>query len=115
MSENKRDDMKIEDCEDGGEIVVENYRRRNSSGYVGRYKTNLSSCNCLWYASRKISSHIIYYRDIHCLPVFDMKMMHNSLVTKRFQCVAIGELHEDSSDDIERDLNLNESVDKFNK
>ena len=23
MSDNKRDDMKIEDCEDGGEIVVE--------------------------------------------------------------------------------------------
>ena len=36
MSDNKRDDMKIEDCEDSGEIVVENYRGRNSAGYVGR-------------------------------------------------------------------------------
>ena len=33
-SDNKRDDMKIENCEDGGEIVVEKYKGRNSSGYV---------------------------------------------------------------------------------
>ena len=59
MSDNKRDDMKIENCEDG-EMLVENYRGRNSSGYVGRYKTTLSSCNCSWYASRKMCRHMIY-------------------------------------------------------
>ena len=110
MSDNKRDDMKIENCEDG-EMLVENYRGRNSSGYVGRYKTTLSSCNCSWYASRKMCRHMIYYRDINCVPVFDIKMMHKSLVTKRFQSEAIGEIHEDSSDDIQ---DLNESVDMFN-
>ena len=55
---------------------------------------------------------MIYYRDIHCVPVFDIKMMHKSLVTKRFQSEAIGEIHEDSSDDLQADLN--ESVDMFN-
>ena len=40
MSDNKRDDMKIENCEDG-EMLVENYRGRDSS--VERYKTTLSS------------------------------------------------------------------------
>ena len=54
---------------------------------------------------------MIYYRDINCVPVFDIKMMHKSLVTKRFQSEAIGEIHEDSSDDIQ---DLNESVDMFN-
>ena len=54
---------------------------------------------------------MIYYRDIHCVPVFDIKMMHKSLVTKRFQSEDIGEIHEDSSDDIQ---DLNESVDMFN-
>ena len=57
---------------------------------------------------------MIYYRDSHHMPVFDIKMMHKSLVTKRFQSEAIGEIHEDSSGDIERDLNLDESVDMFN-
>ena len=55
---------------------------------------------------------MIYYRDIHCVPVFDIKMMHKSLVTKRFQSEAIGDIHEDSSDEIQGDLN--ESVDMFN-
>ena len=39
-------------------------------------------------------------------------MMHKSLVTKRFQSEAIGDIHEDSSDEIQGDLN--ESVDMFN-
>ena len=43
-----------------------------------------------------------------------IKMMHKSLVTKHFQSEAICEIHEDSSGDIERDLNLDESVDMFN-
>ena len=55
---------------------------------------------------------MIYYRDINCVPVFDIKMMHKSLVTKRFQSEAIGDIHEDSSDEIQGDLN--ESVDMFN-
>ena len=38
--------------------------------------------------------------------------MHKSLVTKRFQSEAIGDIHEDSSDEIQGDLN--ESVDMFN-
>ncbi len=97
MLDNKRDDMKIEDCEDGGEIVVENYRGRNTSGYVGR----------------KMCRHMIFYRDIQCVPVFDIKMMHKSLVTKRFQSEAIGEIPEESSVEIERDFDLNESVDMF--
>ena len=46
------------------------------------------------------------------MPVFDIKMMHKSLVTKRFQSEAIGDIHEDSSDEIQGDLN--ESVDMFN-
>ena len=78
MSDNKRDDMKIEDCEDSCKTGVENYRGRNSSGYV----------------RRKMCRHMIYYRDINCVPVFDIKMMHKSLVTKRFQSEAIGEIHE---------------------
>ena len=98
--------MKIEDCEDGGEIVVENYRGRNSSGYVGRYKTTLSSYNCSWYDSRKMCRHMIYFRDIQCVPVFDIEIMHKSLVTKRFHCEAIFEIPEDSSGEIERDLDL---------
>ena len=39
-------------------------------------------------------------------------MMHKSLVTKRFQSEAIGDIHVDSSDEIQGDLN--ESVDMFN-
>ena len=58
---------------------------------------------------------MIYYRDIQYVPVFDIKMMHKSLVTKRFQSEAIGEMPEDSSDEIERDLYLNESVDMFDQ
>ena len=46
------------------------------------------------------------------MPVFDIKMMHKSLGTKRFQSEAIGDIHEDSSDEIQGDLN--ESVDMFN-
>ena len=50
-----------------------------------------------------------------CVPVFDIKMMHTSLVTKRFQSEAIGEIPEESSVDIKRYLDLNESVDMFDQ
>ena len=74
--------------------------------------------SCLMFLStetkEKVEAGIAFFKEsldsLYNINSVGIKMMHKSLVTKHFQSESIGEIHEDSSDD----LNLNESVEMFN-
>ena len=73
MAESKEVNMKL----DGTEITEE-YSGKNTKNYIGKYETNGFTCNCSWFASKKLCRHPFFFRKMNNLPLFDLKCFHSS-------------------------------------
>ena len=80
------------------EIITEKYTGRKTRDYVGRYSSDGFSCNCSWFSSFLFCRHLIFYRVVKGLPIFDKIMFHPSFLSE-------SELNNETFDDIaENDL-----------
>ena len=75
MAEFKKPQMSLE-----GNNVVEKYVGKKTSEYVGHYETDGFKCNCSWFKSKLICRHPFFYRMVHCLPLFDLKIFPSSML-----------------------------------
>ena len=66
------------------DTIEENYTGRQTSSYVGLYSTNGRSCNCSWFGAHLFCRHIIFYRKMKNLPIFEVNIFHKSFLSKRF-------------------------------
>ena len=73
MAESKEPNMKL----DGNEITEE-YSGKHTKTYTGKYDTNGFTCNCSWFASKKLCRHPFFFRKMNHLPLFDLKGFHTS-------------------------------------
>ena len=69
----KHDNMELT-----GDTIKETYTGKETCPYVGTYKTDGFTCNCSWFRSYKICRHVIHFRKKNDLPLFDLRMFHNS-------------------------------------
>ena len=73
MAESKEQNMSLDD-----ESITEKYTGHKTKEYTGHYDTDGFTCNCSWFASRKLCRHLFFYRKIKQLPLFDLKCFHPS-------------------------------------
>ena len=53
--------------------------------YVGNYTTNGYSCTCSWFATHSLCRHLIFYRFIRHLLIFDINMFKSFLLAENIQ------------------------------
>ena len=75
------------------EILIEKYTGRKTRDYVGRYSSDGFSCNCSWFSSFLFCRHLIFYRVVKGLPIFDKIMFHPSFLSE-------SQLNNETFDDI---------------
>ena len=64
MAESKEQNMSLDD-----ESITEKYTGHKTKEYTGHYDTDGFTCNCSWFASRKLCRHLFFYRKIKQLPL----------------------------------------------
>ena len=101
MKESKEKDMSME-----GDTIVEKFRGRDTNTYVGKYKSDGYKCNCSWFARNFMCRHLIFYRETHGHPIYDINMINKKYRTSRFKNVD-EEVETESEDDGDID-NINE-------
>ena len=62
-----------------GNIVTDTYTGKQTAPYIGTYQTDGLICSCSYYLNYKLCRHIIFFRKQNKIPLFDIKMFHNSL------------------------------------
>ena len=98
MCDTKEKHMKLLD----DDRIEEKYTGRQTSSYVGFYSTNGKICNCSWFGAHLFCRHIILFRKVKNLPIFESNMFHKSFLSKRFAS-SVGEdiCDEDNDDDFD--------------
>ena len=75
MAESRGKNMVLE-----GQIITEQYTGKITKNYTGIYETDGFSCNCSWFASKKLCRHPFFFRKVSNLPLFDIKCFHSSFL-----------------------------------
>lgn len=75
MAESREKNMVLD-----GHIITETYSGKTTKTYTGIYETDGFTCNCSWFASRKMCRHPFFFRKISNLPLYDIKCFHPSFL-----------------------------------
>ena len=73
MAQEREKNMTLE-----GNIITETYTGASTKDYIGKYESDGFSCNCSWFASKRLCRHPFFFRKQNNLPLFDIQIFHRS-------------------------------------